>query len=75
MSIIGKVGSKSVDTVDQHQFLNRLRILRSIDHYEVPMIGSWSKFRDDPYEYLISCSPLEAGHIWDAIVKREGHCG
>ena len=53
------------------QFLNRLRILRSIDACELPGVGSWSEFRDGPYEYLISCPPAEAEHIWTALRKRE----
>ena len=53
------------------EFLNRLRILRSIDAHEVPEVGSWPTFRADPYGYLIRCPPAEAAHIWAAIRKRE----
>ena len=53
------------------EFLNRLRILRSIDSHEVPELVEWPGFRDDPYEYLINCSDDEAAHIWAALRKRE----
>ena len=52
-------------------FLNRLRILRSIDLDEVPSWTSWYDFRTNPYEYLISCPDDEAEHIWVALRKRE----
>ena len=53
------------------RFLNRLRILRSLDAAEVPDLPLWADFRDDPYEYLIRCSHAEAEHIWTALRKRE----
>ena len=53
------------------EFMNRLRILRSLDGLEVPHVASWPEFRDDPYEYLISCPDDEAEHIWTALRKRE----
>ena len=52
-------------------FLNRMRILRSLDAHEVPDVTSWVDFRDDPYGYLISCHDDEAEHIWTALRKRE----
>ena len=57
---------------DLGQFLNRLRILRSLDGYEVPNVTNWPRFRDGPYEYLISCPPAEAEYIWAALKEREG---
>ena len=56
---------------DLGQFLNRLRILRSIDGCEVPDIQNWPKFRARPYEYVISCSDEDAAAIWTALRKRE----
>ena len=56
---------------DRDQFLNRLRILRSIDAIEVPDVACWPDFRDDPYEYVIRCSDADAAHIWTALRKRE----
>ena len=53
------------------EFLNRLRILRSLDLDEVRDVTSWLDFRYDPYEYLISCEDDEAEHIWTALIKRE----
>ena len=55
---------------DLGRFLNRLRILRSLDQHEVPAVW-WHQFRDDPYEYLIRCPDDEAEHIWTALRKRE----
>ena len=53
------------------EFLNRLRILRSLDGYEV-QVTCWEDFRDDPYEYLIRCPEQdEVAHIWTALRKRE----
>ena len=61
-----------VDVEDMGVFLNRLRILRSLDAFEVPLLaGNWPEFRDGPYEYIISCPPDEAEHIWTALRKRE----
>ena len=31
----------------------------------------WPGFRDDPYEYLITCSDADADRIWTALRKRE----
>ena len=53
------------------QFVNRLRILRSIDHFEVPEIEGWRRFREDPYEYLIQSSREDTERIWRALRKRE----
>ena len=65
------VSSSPPPMSDLVQFLNRLRILRSLDYNEVPYVTSWLDFRDDPYEYTISCQDDEAEHIWTALRKRE----
>ena len=59
---------------DFERFLNRLRILRSLDRDEVPDVSwpGWLAFQDNPYEYLITCHDDEAKHIWTALRKREG---
>ena len=68
---------KAKKKADFERFLNRLRILRSLDLDDVRLcnddasVTSWLKFRDDPSEYLISCPPDEAEHIWTALRKRE----
>ena len=54
------------------EFLNRLRLLRGLDSDDVPFVGNWHDFRDDPGEYLISCPDDVAKHIWTALRKREG---
>ena len=56
---------------DACEFLNRLRILRSLDSCEVPNLGSWASFRNDPYYYVITCSDDDAAAIWTALRKRE----
>ena len=53
------------------EFLNRLRLLRGLDNADVS-VRSWRGFRDDPYEYLMSCPDDEAQHIWAALREREG---
>ena len=52
-------------------FLNRLRILRSLDSYDVPEVSNWGRFRDNPAEYFISCCNDDAERIWTALRKRE----
>ena len=60
-------------TTDFERFLNRLRILRSIDKHEIPLASwkTWWEFQDNPYEYLIRCQPDEAEQIWAALRKRD----
>jgi len=60
-----------VDSNDQVRFLNRLRILRSIDQHEVPLVEDWQRFCANPPEYVICCGPVEAQHIWMAVRRRE----
>ena len=59
------------ELADQRRFLNRLKILRSIDHVEVPEVLDWPAFRDNPPEYFIRCGDAEADHIWAALLARE----
>ena len=56
---------------DRERFLNRLRILRCLDQCEVTDVREWPAFRDDPYEFVISCSDEDAAVIWKALRKRE----
>ena len=56
---------------DMRRFLNRLKILRSLDHFEVPDVRDWAMFRDNPAEYYIRCSDAEDEHIWKALRRRE----
>ena len=53
------------------RFLNRLRILRSLDQYEISRLTDWPKFRDDPPTYLSRCHVNEAKNIWKALRRRE----
>ena len=55
------------------RFVNRLRILRSIDYHEVPGLDErqWCAFRDKPFEFMIRCSDDSREHIFDALRKRE----
>ena len=59
------------ERADMRRFLNRLKILRSLDHIEVPDVHNWPKFRDNPAEYLIRCDDAEGEHIWTALRARE----
>ena len=66
------VGHDDATVRDRERFLNRLRILRSLDHVDMmSQLKEWMDFRDDPYEYVISCSDEEAAVIWTALRKRE----
>ena len=56
----------------QHQFFNRLRILRSLDPHEVPGLEDIRKFISSPYEYSIRCRDQDADEIFAAIKKRGG---
>ena len=56
---------------DFERFLNRLRILRSLDVDEVPDVSNWRRFQGNPYEYFISCSYADGDHLWWALRKRE----
>ena len=56
---------------DMRRFLNRLKILRSLDQCEVPKVTSWPKFRADPAEYIIQCTEDEREHIWTSLRARE----
>ena len=58
---------------DQHTFINRLRILASLDGDELePKIGNrWLLLRDDPFFFLITADTQTANIVWRAIIKRE----
>lgn len=63
------------------EFHNGLRILRSIDMYELIEAGVmddssamrdlvWSRFRLDPYTFFIGADDDTAAKIWTIIEKR-----
>jgi hypothetical protein len=54
------------------QFHNALRIMRSIDSYELDNPSWWEKFRDSPIEFFIRCDDESADKIWNVIQKRSG---
>ena len=58
---------------ERHQFQNRLRILRSIDGFELGgmLLEAEMKFVRSPYEYFIRCSDENADIIFEALLKRE----
>ena len=56
---------------DLHQFINRLRILRSIDGFEVSGIDNQENFIREPFEYLVRASPKDSAIIFEAILRRE----
>ena len=64
---------KGLDGSDRARFLNRLRILRSIDRHEVLGLTDqeWTRLRANPCEFVIRCSNPAAEHVWAAVRKRE----
>ena len=67
------VWAAEIEVGERYRFLNRLRILRSIDQHEVPELDDtqWRHFRDKPPEFVIRCGDAAAEHIWEALRKRE----
>ena len=58
---------------DQHTFINRLRILNSIDCGEVMglSVDRWKIFSADPYRFLMQCDDQTAESIWRSVERRE----
>lgn len=52
------------------EFHNALRVLRSIDAYELGDPDWWEQFRDSPYLFFIRCDDDTADVIWRAMVAR-----
>lgn len=52
------------------QFHNGLRILRSIDAWELGDPTWWPQFRDEPYMFLIRADDEIASQIWQVMVNR-----
>ncbi len=59
--------------MNNREFHNNLRILRGIDHYEVPWMNwdEWRIFRNHPYEFCIRCSDVDYDRIWAVIEARQ----
>jgi hypothetical protein len=59
------------------EFLNALRIMRSIDSWDLEEAGIvvpyhvWVSFRDNPYDWLIKASDNEAAQLWTIIQRRQ----
>jgi hypothetical protein len=53
-----------------NDFHNGLRLLRSIDSYEVGDPLWYTAFRHDPFEFFIRCDDETAAKIWAAMEKR-----
>ncbi|MDH3376200.1 MAG: hypothetical protein OEQ39_04430 [Gammaproteobacteria bacterium] len=57
------------------QFHNALRILRSIDRHEIPLIlneHDWQDFRNKPHEWFIQAADNKARAVWTVIEARMG---
>lgn len=56
----------------QDQFVNALKILRSIDHVEIPWMpdDDWTVFRDEPYLSFIRQDDESQAKIWEVIKRR-----
>ena len=68
---IGMTLLKALKEEKLHQFQNRLRILRSIDSWEVSGLSDLVTFIRSPYEFFIRCSDSDADLIFEALLKRE----
>lgn len=59
------------------EFLNALRILRSIDRYELVDAGlqlddgEWHDFRDNPYNWICLASDQRAAELWLIVESRQ----
>ncbi len=59
------------------EFLNALRILRSIDRYEFIDAGlklndkDWMDFRDGPYRWLCLANGEDAELVWQIVESRQ----
>ena len=63
------------DRKDMHRFVNRLRILRSIDSWELPY--GWDtpvqrNFMKDPYTFVVRAEPTKLADLYRVIRDREG---
>ena len=59
-------------SAERHQFLNRLRVLHSLDQAELGMSGDrWLLFREHPARFLIRADGATAARIMDAVERRE----
>lgn len=65
--------------MEMMEFHNGLRLLRSIDKYEIdaelPSVAplsekAWTTFRDDPYMRFIQMDDMTRGAVWRAMEKR-----
>lgn len=62
---------------DQARFLNRIKIMISLDQHEIrpsggPMTDSvYTRFVADPFRFMMRCDDQTAAAIWRAVVARE----
>lgn len=52
------------------EFHNGLRILRSIDSWELGDPEWWPRFRDDPYRFFMRADNDTCMMIWSVVMKR-----
>lgn len=59
--------------MNKREFHNALRILRNIDHHEVPWMSreKWREFRSFPHNFCIRCSDADYDRIWAVIEARQ----
>ena len=66
-------------TTELRVFHNRLRILTSIDLFELVAVGvldrddlsGWAAFNRNPHSWFIRCSDEQAAKLWGIIKQRE----
>jgi hypothetical protein len=56
-----------------HEFINRIRSLYNIDHYQLPELTDeqWLEFRDNPPRYLMHTDKQQAKAIIREVEKRQ----
>ncbi len=58
----------------QHEFINRLRSMTSIDGWQLPELTreQQARFMADPFRYMMRAADEQAAAIWREIEKRQG---
>jgi hypothetical protein len=58
---------------ERHTFINRLRIMHSLDLHEIAgmPLDQWGRFSANPYLFLMGADGPAQAAIWDAIKARE----
>ena len=63
--------TKQPIAADMQAFQNRLRILSSLDSWDIPGLSRFESFAGNPWLYFMACSDADRRIIWNALRKRE----